>query len=86
MDRPPPVDKDFFDIANQLTGHGTPRLAGKVLDQVWRLYNKTHGVGLETFYRDLETRNIIGKFAKTSNQPMDWLKRQTELEIVNVLK
>lgn len=77
---PPPVDKDFFDIANQLIGHGTPKLAKKVLGDVWQLYMKTNGVGLETYYRDLETRAIIGEFAKTSNQPKNWRKRQKELE------
>ena len=35
---------------------------------VWSLtYRKTNGVGLEAYYRDLETRTIIGEFAKTSN-------------------
>jgi len=79
-DVPPPLDRDFFDIANQLTGHGTPRLAKRVLDDVWQLYGRTNGVGLETYYRDLETRAIIGEFAKTSNQPKNWRKRQKELE------
>ena len=77
---PPPVDKDFFDIANQLVGHGTPKLAKKVLTDVWQLYQRTNGVGLETYYRDLETRAIIGEFAKTANQPKDWGRRQIELE------
>jgi hypothetical protein len=77
---PPPVDKDFFDIANQLSGHGTPKLAKKVLNDVWQLYRRTNGVGLETYYRDLETRAIIGEFAKTANQPKDWRRRQKELE------
>jgi len=77
---PPPVDKDFFDIANQLSGHGTPKLARRVLNDVWQLYGRTNGVGLETYYRDLETRAIIGEFAKTANQPKDWRRRQKELE------
>jgi hypothetical protein len=77
---PPPVDKDFFDIASQLVGHGTPKLAKKVLNDVWQLYKRTTGVGLETYYRDLETRAIIGEFAKTANQPKDWHKRREELE------
>ncbi|MFI5096086.1 MAG: SIR2 family protein [Candidatus Acidiferrales bacterium] len=77
---PPPVDKDFFDIANQLVGHGTPKLAKKVLNDVWQLYQRTNAVGLETYYRDLETRAIIGEFAKTANQPKDWGRRQKELE------
>ena len=77
---PPPVDRDCFDIANQLVGHGTPKLAKKVLKDVWQLYMRTNGVGLETYYRDLETRAIIGEFAKTSNQPKDWRRRQKDLE------
>jgi hypothetical protein len=77
---PPPVDKDFFDLANQLAGHGTPKLTKKVLNDVWQLYGRTNGVGLETYYRDLETRAIIGEFAKTANQPKDWRRRQKELE------
>lgn len=77
---PPPVDWDFFDIANQLVGHGTPTLAKRVLTDVWQLYNKTNGIGLETYYRELETRAIIGEFAKTANQPKNWRKRQRELE------
>jgi len=77
---PPPVDKDFFDIANQLVGHGTPKLAKKVLTDVWQLYDRTNAVGLETYYRDLETRATIGEFAKTANQPKDWRRRQKELE------
>lgn len=77
---PPPVDRDFFDIANQLLGHGTPKLAKRVLTDVWQLYGRTNGVGLETYYRDLETRAIIGEFAKTANQPKNWRKRQKELE------
>lgn len=77
---PPPVDKDFFDIANQLVGHGTPKLAKGVLKDVWQLYRRTNGIGLETYYRDLETRAIIGEFAKTANQPKNWRRRQKELE------
>jgi hypothetical protein len=41
---------------------------------------RTNGIGLETYYRDLETRAIIGEFAKTSNQPKDWRRRQKDLE------
>jgi hypothetical protein len=77
---PPPVDKDFFDIANQLSGHGTPKLAKRVLNDVWQLYRKTNGIGLENYYRDLETRATIGEFAKTANQPKDWRSRQRDLE------
>ena len=77
---PPPVDRDFFDIANQLVGHGTPKLTKKVLNDVWQLYSRTNGIGLETYYRELETRAIIGEFAKTANQPKDWGRRQKDLE------
>jgi hypothetical protein len=76
---PPPLDKDFFDIANQLAGHGTPKLAKRVLKEVWGLYGKTNGIGLEAYYRDLETRGIIGEFAKTANQPKNWRKREKDL-------
>jgi hypothetical protein len=50
------------------------------LKDVWQLYGRTNGVGLETYYRDLETRAIIGEFAKTANQAKDWRRRQKELE------
>ncbi len=76
---PPPIDRDFFSIANQVIGHGTPKLAKKVLNDVWKLYNRTHGVGLENYYRDLETRAIIGEFAKSANKPKDWRRREKEL-------
>jgi hypothetical protein len=77
---PPPVDIDFFDIANQLRGHGTPQLARNVLKSAWELYGKTSGISLEKYYRDIETRAAIGRFAKSANQPKDWDKRQRELE------
>jgi hypothetical protein len=77
---PPPVDKDFFDIANQIGGHGTLKLARKVLKDVWQLYRKTNGVGLEFYYRDLETRALINEFAKTANQPKNWSRRKRELD------
>jgi hypothetical protein len=37
---PPPVDADFFEIAGQIKGHGTPKLARTVLGDVWTLYGK----------------------------------------------
>jgi len=77
---PPPVDNDFFDIANQLQGHGTETLARRVLASVWDLYNETRGISLEQYYRDLETREGIGRFVKPPNQPMRWGKRRKELE------
>lgn len=77
---PPPIDTDFFDIAGQLSGHGTRHLARRVLRSVWELYNRTSGISLERYYRDIETRAAILRFAKTSNQPKDWASRQTDLE------
>jgi hypothetical protein len=77
---PPPVDADFFELAGQIKGHGTPELAGKVLKDVWNLYQRVAGFGLEDYYRDIETRESISKFAKTANQPMDWPKRKKNLE------
>ncbi len=47
---------------------------------MWELYSKTSGVSLEKYYRDIETRAAIGRFAKPANQPKDWQRRQTELE------
>ena len=77
---PPPVDADFFEIAAQIKGHGTPALARRVLGDVWNLYGKVSGVGLENYYRDIETRAKISSFAKSANKPRDWKKRQTNLE------
>jgi hypothetical protein len=76
----PPVDTDFFDIANQLDGHGTPTLAKYVLKNVWELYGRTSGIALEAYYRDIETREKIGLFAKTRNKPKDWQRRRKDLE------
>jgi hypothetical protein len=76
----PPVDIDFFDIANHLEGHSTPELAKRVLEFVWRLYGRTAGISLERYYRDIETREAIQRFAKPPNQPMNWLKRRSDLE------
>ncbi len=74
------MDNDFFDIAGQIKGHGTPQLAKKVLESVYTLYKRTTGVSLEGYYRDIETRGAIGRFCKTSNQPMDWAARKRKLE------
>ena len=52
----PPLDSDFFDIAGQIHEKGTGKLAEKVLHSVWELYGKTHAVGLEYYYRDIDTR------------------------------
>lgn len=76
----PPVDNDFFDIANQIRFHGTPKLARRVLDTVFNLYKRTTGISLEACYRDIETRGDIGRFCKTSNNPMNWSRRKKNLE------
>lgn len=77
---PPPVDSDFFEIAGQIKGHGTPVLARSVLGDVRNLYGRIFGIGLENYYRDIETRAKISSFAKTANKPRDWKKRQKNLE------
>ncbi|HEV2386860.1 MAG TPA: SIR2 family protein [Candidatus Acidoferrales bacterium] len=76
---PPPVDRDFFDIASQLRGRGTGRLASRVMREVFDLYRHVSGVGLEEYFRDIEARAEIGEFAKPSNQPKNWAKRQADL-------
>ncbi len=77
---PPPVDSDFFEIAGQIKGHGTPGLARKVLGDVRNLYGRIFGIGLENYYKDIETRAKISSFAKSANKPKDWKKRQRNLE------
>jgi len=77
---PPPVDKDFFEIAGQIEGRGTRAIARKVLKSVWELYGRTNNVGLEEYYREVETRARIGSFAKSQNQPRDWDRRTKDLE------
>ena len=76
---PPPLDRDFFDIASQLRGRGTGRLASRVMREVFDLYRHVTGVGLEEYFRDIEARAEIGEFAKPSNQPKNWTRRQTDL-------
>jgi len=76
---PPPLDSDFFDIAAQVKRHGTPRLAKKVLQDVWTLYGRTSGISLEAYYRDIETREKIGTFAKTKHYPKDWKRCKDDL-------
>lgn len=77
---PPPLDRDFFDVAGQLTGRGTPRLARRVIHDVYDLYSRVSGVGLEQYFRDIETRAEISVFAKSKNKPKDWARRQKNLE------
>lgn len=76
---PPPVDLNFFDAAHLLKGHGTNRIARQVLKDVWDLYRRTNGIGLEAYFRDIEARARIGSFAKTANQPKDWRKRVEQI-------
>lgn len=77
---PPPIDNDFFNISGQLEGHGTSKVVHRVLQSVWELYGKTNGISLEKYYRDIETREVIGTFAKTANQPKNWKARRIDLE------
>jgi len=77
---PPPLDTDFFDIAGQLTGRGTRRLAQQVARDVFELYGRVTGIGLEQYYRDIETRLELSKFAKSKNRPKDWLVRTKNLQ------
>src|ERR1700746_3051994 len=79
-DPPPPLDTDFFEIALQITKRGTGFLAKKVAKNVHELYGKVIGVGLEQYFRDIETRLDLAKFAKPPNRPMDWNARKRSLE------
>ena len=79
-DPPPPLDADFFEIALQVAGRGTPYLAKKVAKNVHNLYGKVVGIGLEQYYRDIETRLELSRFAKPPNRPMDWSARSSSLE------
>jgi SIR2-like domain len=77
---PPPLDQDFFDIAGQITGRGTRRLAARVTKDVFDLYGRVSGIGLEQYFREIEARAEIGQFAKSKNKPKDWARRQQDLE------
>jgi hypothetical protein len=77
---PPPVDQDFFDIASQISGRGTRRLALRVTKDVFDLYRHVSGVGLEQYFREIEARAEIGQFAKSKNKPKDWVRRRLDLE------
>jgi hypothetical protein len=76
---PPPLDRDFFEIAGQLERRGTRRLAVRVLRDVFSLYGRVNGIGLEQYFQDIETRGEIGRFAKSQNKPKDWARRQDDL-------
>lgn len=75
----PPTDGDFFQVASQIRSRRTGILADRVLRHVHEQYQKTYGVSLETYYREIETRGEIGKIAPTQNKPKDWEGRQKEL-------
>jgi hypothetical protein len=77
---PPPVDGEFFSVANRVIGHGTPALAKRVLRSVWDLYGRVEGIGLEEYYRDVETRAVIGRIAKAAGKPKEWSRRKQDLE------
>ncbi|HML08333.1 MAG TPA: SIR2 family protein [Xanthobacteraceae bacterium] len=77
---PPPLDGDFFEIAAQIRGRGTPRLAKRVSKDVHDLHDKVVGIGLEQYYRDIETRLELSRFAKSANRPKDWNTRRKNLE------
>jgi len=77
---PPPLDFDFFDIASQIAGRGTGVLARRVSKDVFELYNRVSGIGLEQYYRDIETRLELSNFARSANRPKDWEKRRRNLE------
>ncbi|SRR6266852_4815753 len=77
---PPPLDRDFFEIAGQLKGRGTRPIAVKVLKSVWDIYHKIDGIGLEEYYREVETRARISSFAKAKHGPKDWVRRREELQ------
>jgi hypothetical protein len=76
----PPLDRDFIDIARQIKGHGTPKLASRVAKDVFDLYGHVSGVGLEQYFPEIEARGEIGIFAKSKNKPKDWKRRQRALE------
>ncbi len=76
---PSPLDLDFFDIVDLLTEPGTLKLAKTVLKDVWSLYRRTSGISLERYYRDIETRERLNKFAKSANKPTDWGRRRADL-------
>jgi hypothetical protein len=79
-DPPPPLDTDFFEIALQIGSRGTGKLAKKVAKNVYELYDRVIGIGLEQYYRDIETRLELGTFAKSANRPMNWNARREDLE------
>jgi hypothetical protein len=73
---PPPLDADFFEIAGQIRARGTGRLAKRVARDVHSLHDRATGIGLEQYYRDIETRLELSRFAKSANRPKDWRVRK----------
>src|SRR3989304_1031275 len=73
---PPAIDADFFDVARRIQGRGTPRLALKGAKDVFAIYGHVSGIGLEQYYRDIETRWELGTFATSQNKPKDWRARK----------
>jgi hypothetical protein len=51
-----------------------------VLRTVWDLYARIDGIGLEEYYRDVETRASIGRIAKSVGKPKEWSGRKEDLE------
>jgi hypothetical protein len=64
----------------QITTRGTGQLAKKVAQNVHEIYDKVIGIGLEHYYRDIETRLELATFAKPANRSMDWSGRKRSLE------
>ncbi len=76
----PPLDVDLFDVAGQIKGRGTRRLAQRVVRDVFDINRKVSSVGLELYYRDIETRWELSRFARSKNRPKDWKIRTEDLE------
>lgn len=76
----PPIDADFLEVAARFKGRGTGRLAKQVTNDVFSLYRRIAGVGLEAYYRDIETRLELGKFAKPRHKPKNWKLRTEQLD------
>ncbi len=77
---PPPVDKDFFDTAKLIRDRGTPVVARRVMRDVFEMFGRVHGVGLEEYYREIETREAIGVIAPTQNKQRNWRGRRKDLD------
>ena len=78
-DPPPPIDIDFFDIAAQIKPDKIHSLAIKVRNAVWKLYGQTHDIGLEYYFRDIDTRKEFQDFAKPGHNPYRWERDKNNL-------